>query len=201
MDPLVCGGGGSCSATCPTGAVTYDYPDRSDVISRIQILSEAFAQAGGKTPVLLIHDESHGSGLISAMARYSRGRPANVLPLSLYSVTQMGHDALLGAVAAGGGQSLGHHAPTSLAALFLGTRSSPELWPVGPRCRGVVVLGRFWEDFELRDGFGLLANRRTDTIAARIATADHDDVFVLGVDGQIAEGGNRIARDTSVLLR
>jgi ferredoxin len=101
IDPLVCGGCGSCSATCPTGAVTYAFPGRSDVISRIQILANAFAQAGGKSPVLLIHDESHGSGLISAMARFSKGLPANVLPLSLYSVTQLGHDILLGAIAAG----------------------------------------------------------------------------------------------------
>ncbi|MGD9868578.1 MAG: 4Fe-4S dicluster domain-containing protein, partial [Hyphomicrobiales bacterium] len=104
IDALVCGGCGNCSATCPTGAVAYSYPQRADLIARIQILLRTYLAAKGKDPVLLVHDERHGSGLISAMSRFGRGLPANVLPLSVYSVNQLGHDILLAAAAAGAGQ-------------------------------------------------------------------------------------------------
>ncbi|MEM9355447.1 MAG: 4Fe-4S dicluster domain-containing protein [Pseudomonadota bacterium] len=101
IDPSICGGCGNCSAVCPTGAVSYAYPARHDVIRRLQILAATYRGAGGTNPVLLIHDESHGSGIISMMARYSRGLPANVVPLALYSVFQTGHETMTAALTAG----------------------------------------------------------------------------------------------------
>ena len=104
IDALICGGCGNCSASCPTGAVSYAYPQRGDMIGQTQTLLNAYAEAGGKNPVLLLHDVAHGGALIGAMARYGRGLPANVLPISVFSVTQVGHDYLLAAVAAGAQQ-------------------------------------------------------------------------------------------------
>jgi ferredoxin len=101
VDPAVCGGCGSCAAVCPTGAIGYAYPDRSDFMSRVGILLETYRKAGGPRPVILFHDEKHGAPLISAMSRFGRGLPANVLPMSLFSVLQIGHDQLAATLALG----------------------------------------------------------------------------------------------------
>lgn len=101
VDHGICGGCGSCSAVCPTGAVSYRYPRREDLIKRIQTLVSAYLTAGGERPVLFVHDDRHGGPLMAMMARFGRGLPVNVLPLSVYSVTEIGHDILAAAFVAG----------------------------------------------------------------------------------------------------
>ncbi len=101
IDHGICGGCGNCSASCPTGAVRYDYPTGNDLLRRLQIMIAAYRGAGGHKPELLLHDDAHGEPLIAALARYGRGLPANVIPLSLHAVTEIGHDLLAAAFAYG----------------------------------------------------------------------------------------------------
>ncbi len=101
IDPVICGGCGSCSSVCPTGAVSYDYPDRVSLIERARILLQTYRAAKGKDPVLFIHDESYGSELISMMARFGRGLPANVITFGVNEITQIGHEFLSSCLAFG----------------------------------------------------------------------------------------------------
>ena len=101
IDPVICGGCGSCSSVCPTGAVSYDFPNRESLIKRANILLRSYHDAKGKDPVLFIHDESYGSELITMMARFGRGLPANVIPFGVNETTQIGHEFLSACLAFG----------------------------------------------------------------------------------------------------
>ena len=101
IDPAICGGCGSCASVCPTGATSYALPGREDLIKRLQTLLPAYEAAGGKTPWLLVHDERHGSEMISMMSRFGRGLPANVIPFAVNETTQIGHDLMTTALALG----------------------------------------------------------------------------------------------------
>ncbi len=96
-----CAGCGACAAVCPTGAVTYALPPPATTAARVRALVLGFAAAGGRDPVVLLHDEAHGEALLHALARHGDGLPARVLPLGVNEVSQLDLGALAGALAWG----------------------------------------------------------------------------------------------------
>jgi ferredoxin len=90
IDPYVCAGCGSCAAVCPTGAAAYALPPVDALLRRLRAMVAAYRTAGGADPVILLHDEDHGAALIDALARFGDGLPANVLPVLVNEVTEVG---------------------------------------------------------------------------------------------------------------
>jgi len=101
IDAAVCAGCGQCAAACPTGAASYALPQSDALLRKLRTLLSAYREAGGKQPVVLFHDGEHGAELIEALARYGDGLPANVLPVQLNEITQVGLEAVAGAFAYG----------------------------------------------------------------------------------------------------
>ena len=101
IDPHVCGGCGACAGVCPTGAAGYAVPDGNSLLTRLRVLLGAYLDAGGRRPVLLVHDPDFGEDMIDAMARFAGGLPANVLPFAVNQTTQVGLDFLLTAISYG----------------------------------------------------------------------------------------------------
>ncbi|WP_294230179.1 4Fe-4S binding protein [uncultured Shimia sp.] len=101
IDPNICAGCGSCSALCPSGAITYDDPPVSALFARINAMAGAYRTAGGEAPRLLVHDRAFGAELIALAARYDRGLPAKVIPMDLERVSGFGHAEMLAALSSG----------------------------------------------------------------------------------------------------
>ena len=97
----ICAGCGQCAAACPTGAASYALPPADALIRKLRTMLMAYRQAGGPYPVLLLHDGEHGAPLIEALARHGDGLPANVIPLAVNEVTQIGLEAIAAAFAYG----------------------------------------------------------------------------------------------------
>ena len=102
IDANVCAGCGSCASVCPTGAASYALPSADALMRRLRTLLQTYRKAGGSDAVVLFHDGEHGEEIIDALARFGAGLPANVLPLRVNEVTQLGPDIIASVFAYGG---------------------------------------------------------------------------------------------------
>jgi len=101
ISPEVCAGCGQCASACPTGAASYALPPADALLHKLRALLLTYHEAGGDTPIVLLHDAQHGTPLIGALARHGDGLPANVLPLAVNEVTQVGLEVIVAAFAYG----------------------------------------------------------------------------------------------------
>ena len=101
IDAHICAGCGQCAAACPTGAASYALPPSDALLRKLRTLLSAYRESAGKQAILLFHDGEHGGELIDALARHGNGLPANVLPVEVNEVTQVGLEAVAAAIAYG----------------------------------------------------------------------------------------------------
>jgi ferredoxin len=117
--------------------------------------------------VVLVHDEPHGAALIDALARHGDGLPANVLPLAINEVTQVGLEAVAAAFAYGA------------SGLRFLTREKPRHDIAG--LHKTIALA---EPILAGLGFG----------NGRVATIESDDPFALGATLRAIEAGEGAPR-------
>jgi ferredoxin len=170
IDANICAGCGQCAAACPTGAAGYALPPADALMRRLRTLLTVYREAGGRSPVLLVHDEDHGGALIDALARHGDGLPANVLPFAVNEITQVGLETVAAAFAYGA------------AAVRFVLRAKPRHDIIG--LMHTVALAE-----PILAGLGL-----DDT---GVATIETDDPFVLGEMLRRIEPGAVVARPAS----
>jgi ferredoxin len=102
VDPHLCQGGGSCTSSCPTGAISYTYPRASEQIEFLRVMLRAMRKENGDRGVtLLIFDNEHGRQWVEAISNQIDG---HIIPFVVEEIGSAGLDLIASALAYGANQ-------------------------------------------------------------------------------------------------
>ncbi len=94
IDPFICEGCGNCSASCPTEAITYQYPPTEITYTKIRSVLNTFLNNGGLSPSILFFTQETGFPIISIISRLDKGLDSSTLPIELDSLGQISAELL-----------------------------------------------------------------------------------------------------------
>lgn len=103
VDPNLCQGAGICATACPTGAISYSYPNRHDVGNRLRALLRAYREAGGLQAVLVLHDAETGGEFLQ---RAAASLPPNLIAIEIEELGSVGPEIWLSCLAYGAARVL-----------------------------------------------------------------------------------------------
>ena len=94
VNSQLCQGGGVCATVCPSGALTYAYPQAKDLLKKIRIMLRTYAEEGGQEPILAFMVEDDGNA-------HHLSNQNNILNVSVEELASIGMEVWLSALAYG----------------------------------------------------------------------------------------------------
>lgn len=98
VEPYLCQGCGSCSSSCPSGAMRYAYPGPADAMSQLAKLLTDRRASGHQQTVVFLYDSEHGA---ARLAQFEADLVDGILPLAVEEVASIGIDGWTCALAYG----------------------------------------------------------------------------------------------------
>ncbi len=116
IEPYLCQGCGSCTSSCPSGAVRYAYPAPADAMAQLAALLAERREQGNDKTVLFLHDAENGAERLKS---FEDELVPEILPLAVEEVASIGIDGWFSALAYGAAAVV-IDAPVDDSAMFKG---------------------------------------------------------------------------------
>jgi len=98
VDPYLCQGIGVCTTVCPTGAISYGFPQVSDMLDDLRRVLHRYHDERGARPALVFHDGERGKVW---MQQALVGLAENLIPVEVENTASVGMDIWLACLAYG----------------------------------------------------------------------------------------------------